>query len=295
MHVPDLGRIGIWGRELRFGERGAVLDAVAELESLGFGALWVPGGAGGPLLEVCADVLAATHEVPVATGILNFWWYDPADVARDHAAIDAAHPGRFLLGLGVGHVRFLDAESAARARRPLQATAEYLDALERHAPQGTDPARVLAALGPRMLELAGRRTLGTHPFMVPVAHTRRARETLGPGKLVAPELSVILETDITRARERAREEMTLYFGLPNYTNEWRRLGYTDEDLREPGSDRLVDDIYAYGALDAIAERIREHHEAGADHVCLRVVTNLPMTGVDEPLPREAWRELAALL
>jgi probable F420-dependent oxidoreductase len=293
--VKSLGRVGIWSRELRFGEAGDARDASAELEELGFGTLWIPGGGGGDLLEVVADRLAATRDVVVATGILNVFGHDPEDVAREHAQIDRDHPGRFLLGIGIGHAKFLDAEGVLRSQKPLTLVSEYLDDLARYAPPGTNPARCVAALAPRMVELSGRRTLGVHPYMVPVEHTASVRATLGDGPLVAPELTVALGSDIADAKARARADLALYLTLPNYTRTWARLGYGDDELAHGGSDRLVEALYALGTVEQVGARVREHLDAGADHVCLRVVTNAPMTGVDEELPRAAWRELSALV
>jgi probable F420-dependent oxidoreductase len=293
--MQALGRLGIWSRELRFGEAADMRDGAAELEQMGYGTLWVPGGFDGPLLEICADQLAATRRVAIATGILNVFGHDPAVVAREQAGIDDAHPGRFLLGIGVGHAKFLDAEAQARSRRPLEVISEYLDELDRHAPAGSSPARAVAALAPRMVQLARERTLGIHPYMVPAEHTAEVRAALGAGPLVATELSVVLGADLDELRARARADLELYLTLPNYVRTWGRLGYGAGDLADGGSDRLVDAIYALGSLERIGARVDEHLAAGADHVCLRVVTNAPMLGADEPLPREAWRQLAALI
>jgi probable F420-dependent oxidoreductase len=293
--MNELGRVGIWSRELRFGDPSEAREAAVELEELGFGTLWIPGGGGdGNLLPTIEDQLAATSDVVLATGILNVFGHDPEDVAREHARLDEEHPGRFLLGIGIGHARFLAPEAVARSRRPLAVISEYLDALERFAPAATAPARVVAALGPKMVALAGERTLGVHPYMVPVEHTAFVREALGPVPIVAPELSVVVGGDAAGARDRARTDLALYLELPNYVSVWQRLGYGDADLADGGSDRLVDALYAYGSIDQIAARIRQHHEAGADHVCLRVVTNAPMEGV-ERIPRPEWRELAPLV
>jgi probable F420-dependent oxidoreductase len=293
--LHDLGRLGIWSRELRFGEAGDMRDGAAELEALGFGTLWVPGGFDGPLLEICANQLGATSRVVIATGILNVFGHDPAHVAREQAVIDERFPGRFLLGIGVGHATFLGAEAQEQSRRPLTVIARYLDELERHAPADSSPNRVVAALAPRMVQLARERTLGIHPYMVPVAHTAEVRAALGEGPLVLTELSAVLGTDLDDLRARARLDLALYLTLPNYVRTWGRLGFGPDDLASGGSDRLVDAVYALGTVEQIGERVREHLAAGADHVCLRVVTNAPMTGADETLPRAAWRELAALV
>jgi probable F420-dependent oxidoreductase len=293
--MPDLGRVGIWSRELRFGDRAEAREAARELEDLGFGTLWIPGGGGDDeLLPVIDEQLGATRRVVVATGILNVFGHDPHDVARSHAQLDRSHPGRFLLGIGIGHAKFLDDESAARSRKPITVISEYLDTLERDAPAGSSPARVVAALGPKMVALAGARTRGVHPYMVPVEHTTLVRGLLGPLPVVAPELSVVLGRTVDEGRARARADLALYLQLPNYVKVWQRLGYGDGDLADGGSDRLVDALYAIGSVEQIGERIREHHAAGADHVCLRVVTNAPMTGV-ERIPREEWRRLAPLV
>jgi probable F420-dependent oxidoreductase len=293
--VQDLGRLGIWSRELRFGEAAEMRSGAAELEQMGFGTLWVPGGFDGPLLEICADQLGATSSVAIATGILNVFGHDPADVAREQAEIDERFPGRFLLGIGVGHAKFLSPEAQEQSRRPLEVISRYIDELERHAPAATAPARVVAALAPRMVQLARERTLGVHPYMVPVSHTAQVRAALGDGPLVLTEQSVVIGTDLDGLRASARLDLALYLTLPNYVRTWGRLGYGADDLAGGGSDRLVDALYALGTVEQIGERVREHIAAGADHICLRVVTNAPMTGAGETLPRAAWRELSALV
>lgn len=290
--MPSLGQIGIWSGQLRFGDPVESLEAAAELDELGFGALWIPD-VGGPVLETVARLLGVTKRAVVATGILNVWMHDPAEVASDHARIDVEHPDRFLLGLGISHAPIVDADAPGRYRRPLQTMIEYLDALDSHAPNGHRPARVLAALGPKMVELAGKRTLGIHPYLVPVEHTQRVREALGPNSLVAPALSVILEPDRDTAREIARRDITLYLGLPNYVNSWRRLGFTEADFENNGSDTLIDALYALGPVESVAERIAAHHAAGADHVCLRAITAHPDDAAR--LPRAEWRHLAGLI
>jgi probable F420-dependent oxidoreductase len=284
--LPELGPIGIWGPELRFGDPVESLEAAAELEELGYGALWIPD-VGGPVLESVERLLRGTNRVSVATGILNVWMHDAAEVAAGQTRIEREFPGRFVLGLGISHAPIVDADEPGRYRRPLGTMREYLDALDSAEPEGR---RILAALGPKMLELARERTLGAHPYLVPVEHTRIAREALGPDRLLAPELTVILESDPQAARELARADLVMYFALPNYTNAWRRLGYGDLDLADGGSDRLVDALYAWGTLERIAARLQEHRAAGADHVCLRVARSSR-----EGFPRSEWRDLAAAL
>lgn len=235
-------------------------------------------------------MLQSTRHATVATGILNVWAHEPADVAATEARLDAGYGGRFLLGLGIGHARLVDADAPGRYARPVETMARYLDALDASSPAGARPARVLAALAPRMVELAGQRGLGVHPYMTPVEHTTWVRDELGSGAIVATALGVVLEPDLDRARAEARRDLALYLTLPNYVRTWRRLGYTDADLAGGGSDRLVDALYGLGSPARVAERVHEHLEAGATHVCLRVVTNQP-----ERLARGEWRDLAAAL
>jgi probable F420-dependent oxidoreductase len=281
-----LGPVGIWGPQLRFGDPAEANEAAAELEELGFGALWIPD-VGGPVLEAVQRLLGATGRATIATGILNVWMHDAADVAAGQARIEQEHPGRFLLGLGISHAPIVDAEQPGRYARPLATMRSYIDELDA---AGGGSRRVLAALGPKMLALARERTLGAHPYLVPVEHTGFARDALGAERLLAPELTVVLEPDAARARELARGDLAHYLGLPNYTNAWRRLGFSDDDVAAGGSDRLLEALYAWGGLDGIARRLAEHRAAGADHVCFRVVADAP----PDVFPRAEWRELAAL-
>jgi probable F420-dependent oxidoreductase len=280
-----LDGVGIWSTELRNHEdEGERRDAAAELEELGYSALWIPGGRGGPVFDAAGVVLRGTREVTVATGILNIWMHDPEQAAAERAQLDDAYEGRFLLGLGVSHAPLVD-----RYEKPLTAMRGYLDSLDAAAPPVPKEERVLAALGPKMLELARDRSAGAHPYLVNVEHTRRAREILGGGPLLAPELGVVLEDDPGRAREIARGQLQRYMGMPNYVNNWRRLGFSEEDFASGGSNGLVDALIAWGDVEGIAERIEEHFDAGADHVCLQVMTS------GDGLPRAEWRELSAAL
>src|SRR3954454_16789730 len=280
-----LSGVGVWSGELRRHEdEGERRDAAAELEELGYATLWIPGGRGGRVFDAAGLLLNATREMSVATGILNIWRHDPEEAAAERAQLDDAYEGRFLLGLGVSHAPLID-----RYEKPLSAMRGYLDSLDAAAPAVTKEERVLAALGPKMLELARDRSAGAHPYLVPVEHPRRAREILGGAPLLAPELGVVLEDDEIRARDVARRALEVYMGLPNYVNNWRRLGYGDDDLANGGSDRLIDDLVAWGDVEGIAERIEEHFDAGAAHVCLQVITER------EGLPRDEWRELSAAL
>jgi probable F420-dependent oxidoreductase len=242
----EIGTIGVW-RGKRHGTSG--LD---EIEALGYGAFWLGGS---PSLAETRPYLDATTEMPVATGILNIWKHDPHDVAREFADF----PERFLLGIGVGHP-----EATSDYTRPLKAMREFFD--------GLDLPRerlIAAALGPKMLDLAKERSLGAHPYFVDVQHTRFAREHVGDGVLIAPEVAVVVEPDDETARKIAREYAQTYLELSNYTGNLRRFGYTDADFADGGSDRLIDAVIPHGSPGQIAEAIRAHLEAGADHVCIQ--------------------------
>ena len=278
-----LGRVGIWARELRFDpDPSAIADAAAELEEHGWSALWIPD-AGGDIFGAVDVLLDATRSVAIATGILNIWMQDPEEVARESNA--RWESGRFVLGLGASHAALVE-----QYARPYSAMREYLDALDAATPPVPDGARLLAALGPKMVALSGDRAAGAHPYLVTTEHTRTARGILGPDAVLAPELGVVLDGDVARGRERAREHVADYLELPNYANSMRRMGFTEHDLRDGGSDRLVDAVVAVGDEGAIRARVDEHLEAGADHVCIQVVG--PM---GQPLPRETWRQLAPVL
>jgi probable F420-dependent oxidoreductase len=287
----SLGRVGIWSRQLfRHEDRGAIADAAAEAEELGYTALWIPGGHGGDVLGASRHLLEATKRIPVATGILNVYLQGEASkVAQGTAAIEEDHPNRFLLGLGVSHAPAVNKDEPGRYGRPVTKMRSYLDELDQSAAPVPKNKRMLAALGPRMLELSRDRTAGAHPYFVPTEHTYIARSVLGTDRLLAPEQAVHLETDPQKAREDARGHVERYLELDNYVNNLRRLGYTDDDFKDGGSDRLVDALVAWGDEEAIAQRIAEHHEAGADHVCIQVI------GPQSEPTREAWRRLAPAL
>lgn len=281
---------GVWNAGLRTLEHSEAADAVAELEALGFSALWIAGGARSTVLDTVAAALDGTREITVATGILSVYAEEPGVVAAAHARLTEAHAGRFLLGLGVSHRRFVDADGEERYEKPLPAMRRYLDGLDAAEPPVPEAERVLAALRPGMLRLAGRRTLGAHPYLVTPEHTARARELLGPEPLLAPEQTVVLETDPARAREIARAHLSIYLPLENYRNSWRELGLTDEDWAGDGSERLVDLLVPWGDEEAARRAVEAHREAGADHVCVQVAA-----GHREAVPRELWRRLAPAL
>jgi probable F420-dependent oxidoreductase len=289
----NLTGIGIWSSALLGNpDDAAVADAAAEIEALGYTALWIPEGAGGAIFERSEQVLAATKRVPVATGILNVWAHEPAEAAAGHARLTAAHPGRFLLGLGISHAVIVDRDEPGRYRKPLTTMRNYLDGLDAAEAPVPREERILAALGPKMLELARERSLGSHPYFTHADHTGAAREVLGPDALLAPEVAVVPETDEERARAIARDYIQLYLGLPNYTNNLLRHGFTDDDLRDGGSDRLVDAVVPWGDPGRIAAALRAHLDAGADHVCIQVLTSGSRY---RDLPRQEWRELAPAL
>jgi probable F420-dependent oxidoreductase len=281
---------GIWSMNLRYGERGEVAAVAAELEALGYSALWVPD-VGGELFGPLSTLLGATSTATIATGILNVWLHTPEETAAGHAALTAEHGPRFLCGVGISHQVFVDMVKAPDTyQHPVAAMAAYLDGLDAAEAPLRKENRMLAALGPKMLELARTRTAGTHPYLVTPELTARARGGVGPDGLVASELGVVLDADPSRARATARRNLRGYLGLPNYSNNWKREGFTDDDLADGGSDRLIDALVAWGDEATIAARVQEHRDAGADHVCVQVMTDDPQS-----FPIEQWRALAPAL
>jgi probable F420-dependent oxidoreductase len=281
-----LGPIGIWSLELRFGDASRSADAAAELDELGFGALWIPGGVGGDVLGSVDKLFGATRNAVIAIGIINIWKHDAREVGEWWRARHTDYQERVLLGLGVSHGPLI----GDAYRKPLAAMREYLADLS--AEELPAMNMCIAALRPAMLSLARERTAGAHPYLVTPDHTVLAREVLGPDALLAPEQGVLLETDPRQARETARRALKHYRHLPNYVASWQRLGFTDEDITNL-SNRLIDGLFAWGSVDAIAERVKQHLAAGADHVCLQVISDSPRPDVEAM--RSTWRELAALL
>lgn len=258
MTKPDLGRYGVFGR-------GATPQQAAEIEALGYGAIWV-GGSPPAELDWVEPLLGATERLKVATGIVNIWTAAAGPVAESFHRINTAYPGRFLLGIGVGH-----REVITEYKKPLDALNEYLDKLDEYGVPKEH--RVVAALGPQVLKLSARRSAGAHPYLTTPEHTAQARELIGPDAFLAPEHKAILTTDADKARAVGRQVLELYLNLNNYLNSWKRLGFTDSDIAKPGSDRLVDAVVAYGTVDAIAARLKQHLDAGADHVPVQVLTS----------------------
>ncbi len=286
----DLSGIGIWSGELRHGEEGEKREAVAELEQLGYTAAWIPD-VGGDVFGALRDLLDATTTLVAATGILNLWMHSAAHVGEGFDALEADFAGRTLLGIGVSHHLLIDQSHPGEYKKPLAKTREYLDELDEVSPTVPADRRVLAALGPKMLELARDRAGGAHPYLVTPEHTAVAREALGDGPLLAPEQHVVLETDADQARAVAREGLGIYLQLPNYVNNWRRLGFGEDDFADGGSDRLIDHVVVWGDEATIAARVQAHFDAGADHVCVQAYTGAERPG----FPRAEWRALAPAL
>lgn len=259
--VNTLGKLGIWQTTIS-------PDLAGEVEKLGYGAIWL-GASPSADLKAVEDLLEATERIVVATGIVNMWASDAASVAASYHRIAAKYPGRFLLGVGVGH-----REATKEYQKPYDKIVSYLDELDQAGVPVAD--RALAALGPKVLKLAGERTAGAHPYLTTPEHTRQARELLGEGPLLAPEHKVVLETDPERARAIGRERVNPYLRLINYVNNWRRLGFTDEDFGNTVSDRLHDAVVAWGTAESIAARLTEHLDAGADHVCIQALDADPL-------------------
>ncbi len=279
---------GVWSAQMRYGDEGEIAEAAAELEELGYDAIWIPD-VGGEVLGSAEVLLRAAPRITVATGILNVWMHDAATVAERRASWSDAWQHRFLLGLGVSHAPLIDHGNPGRYNKPFSKMVEFLDALDGAATPYPVDARVLAALKPKMLSLARDRAAGAHPYFVPSEHVARAHEALGPNAMIAVELAVVIDADPSTARETARKHTAVYTTLPNYTNNLRDFGFSDDDFAERGSDRLVDAIVAWGSLDTIASRVSAMRDAGADHVCIQVIRP------DDEVPRADWRELAPAL
>ena len=283
------GGSGVWSSALRYGDKAAAAEAATELESLGYSALWLPD-IGGDLFDSIENLLVATSTVTIASGILNLWMHEAAEAAAEAHRLNSAHDHRFLMGIGVSHAPLIDMAEAGRYAKPLTRMREYLDGLDVAPHPVAAQDRVLAALGPKMLELARERTAGVHPYLVTPEHTAIARDAVGEDRLVAPEQAVVLVTEPIRARQLARAHLGGYIGLPNYANNWLRHGFTEDDLVDGGSDQLVDSLVVWGDEATILARVQEHRDAGADHVCVQVLTD----DLSVP-PMDEWRTLAPAL
>ncbi len=272
--MPNLGRFGVW----TFGAPKP--EQAAEIEQLGYGAVWIGGSPAGDLNYV-EPLLEATESLQVATGIINVWKDKAEDVAESYHRVEAAYPGRFLLGIGIGHP-----EHTEEYRKPYDVLVEYLDVLD--AAKVPTSRRVIAALGPKVLQLAAQRSAGAHPYLTTPEHTGQARNLIGNTVYLAPEHKVVLTEDAEEARAVGREAVGFYLNLSNYLNNWKRLGFSDEDIAKPGSDKLIDAVVAHGTPEAIAARLNEHLDAGADHVAIQVLGGwdklIPtLTALAEPL------------
>jgi probable F420-dependent oxidoreductase len=275
----DLGEFGLWTTYRRIGEeQGGTAAALAE--ELGYGVFWLGGS---PRLPSVRPLLEATAGIVIATSIVNIWAYDPTELAAEYAALEREFPGRLLVGVGVGHP-----EATSDYTKPLTAMRAFLDGLDAATPPLPAGRRCVAALAPKMLSLSAERSLGTIPYFIPVGHTTAARAQLGARALVAPEMACVVDDDSERARVAAREFARIYLGMSNYTSNLLRFGFTDGDVADGGSDRLIDAVVPHGSADALADIARAHLAAGADHVALQVV--------GEPgIPRRGWTALAEAL
>ena len=273
----ELGKYGIWRHETAL-----TPELAQQIETLGYGTVWIGGSPPGHL-ALAESLLAATDHIAVATSIINMWSTPAAEVAASYHRLEQAYPGRFLLGVGIGHP-----EATAEYRSPLATIVDYFDTLD--AAGVPRDGMVLAALGPKALTISAERSAGTIPYLTTPRHTREARELVGPGVLVAPEQKVVLESDPDKARAIGRPPVDRpYLHLRNYVSSLKRLGFTDEDIADGGSDRLIDALAVHGTPEAVAAGLTAHLDAGADHVCAQVLTE---PGAD-PLP--AMRDLAAAL
>lgn len=290
----ELGRVGLWAYQLDQVPASRARELAAEIEEIGYPTLWIPEMVGREPFVSSSLLLSATERLVMATGIASIYARDALCANSAWHTLTEAFPDRFLLGLGVSHQMMVEGLRGHDYSKPYSAMSAFLDGMDNGlytaSPSPVPPTRVLAALGPRMLRLAAERAAGAHPYFVPPEHTAFAREVMGPGPLLCPEQAVVLETDPTRAREIARGHMAMYLQLPNYTNNLLRLGFTADDVADGGSDRLVDAIVAWGDEETVAARVRAHHDAGADHVCVQVVPADPTAA-----PVAEWRRLASVL
>jgi probable F420-dependent oxidoreductase len=267
MTKPNLGKFGVFGHHALWQQ--LTPEQLQEIEALGYGAIWA-GGSPAAELDWVDPILGATNTLQLATGIVNIWTAEAGPTAESFHRIDKAYPNRFLLGIGVGHP-----EAHTEYKKPYDALTEYLDKLDEYGVP--KDRRVVAALGPQVLKLSARRSAGAHPYLTTPEHTAQARELIGPDALLAPEHKAVLTTSdqegAAQARAVGRKALEIYLNLANYTNNWKRLGFTDSDIAKPGSDALVDAFVAHGTADAVATRLKEHLAAGADHVPVQVLTS----------------------
>ena len=269
-----LKKLGVWSATDSLSAADAASFA-KRVEAWGYGALWIPEAIGREVFSASAWLLANTSSLVVASGIANIYARDSLSSAAAQKGLNEQSGDRFVLGLGVSHIPFVQDVRRHEYGKPVATMAAYLRGMAaapyKSVPPAAPPKTILAALGPKMLELSAAQADGAHPYNVTPEHTRQAREILGTGKLLCVELGAILETNPATARALARQFLTLYMGLPNYVNNWKRLGFSDTDFAGGGSDRLIDAVIAWGDESAIRARIEEHWQAGADHVCVQAI------------------------
>lgn len=291
--MTNIGSLGVWTAALDALEVPAAREQVAALDSQGWGALWVPEAYGREALTASAVYLAACERMAVATGIASIWARDAVSANAGARTLEAAFPGRFVLGLGVSHAPLVERLRGHVYDKPLSAMREYLEAMDASpyaAAGGSDPPpRVLAALGPRMQELSREHTQGVHSYLVTPEATAATSAVLGSDKILAVEQAVVLDDDDAEWRERANWHLEIYTGLPSYRASWSRQGFDEADLVRGGSDRLKSAMVVRG-LDAIRGRVQEHMDAGATHVCLQVLDESPFH-----VPSQDWARLAEAL
>lgn len=287
--MNDLGPVGIWQGVLDGHPSGVVREVVAELDEAGWPTMWIPETVARDPFVSAAVMLEATTNMQVATGIASIWARDPMTTANATLTLNEAYNGRFVLGLGVSHHTLTEWVRKHDYSKPLTKMREYLERMDASMFHGVQPEqppmRLLAALGPKMLELSATAADGAHPYFVPVEHTEIARTVIGPDAYLATEQMVVLETDPATAREIARKHMAVYLGLPNYANNLMRLGYTEEEITN-ADDRVVDAIVAWGTLDDVLARVKAHQDAGANHVCIQV-----LEADRAAVPLDAWRAI----
>ena len=286
--------IGVWTAQFDFQPAAAVVEAVHELEELGYGSVWLGENVGREPISQSTILLGATTRLIIATGVANIWARDPLSALAAQQTISEAYPDRFILGLGVSHTKLVNDIRRHDYRHPLQAMTDYLTAMDQAAGRyravpAQRTTRMLGALGPRMTRLARAMTDGVHTYLVPPEHTAATRELLGPDKLLVTEQAVVFERSRTRAHEVGRRHLRRYLSLVNYTDNLLRLGLTPDDFTDNGSDRLIDALITWGDEHAIAARINQHRQAGADHVCIQLLDH-----DSRALPRSQWHRLASL-
>ncbi len=287
----DIGKFGVWTFAFDQLPNAQAGTLAAEVEALGYGAIWIPEAVGKDPLVHSALLLSATSRIVLATGIANIYARDAMSMAQGHKTLTEAFPERFFLGLGVSHAPMVEGMRGHTYAKPIETMRSYLDAMDKAmyfaAEPAATPRRCIGALGPKMCALAAERTDGIHPYNVTPEHTAQVRAIVGPDKLVAVEHAVVIDTDAAAARAAGRAHLTMYLGLPNYVNNLLRLGFSEADVSDGGSDKLIDALVAHGTVEQVAAKLREHHAAGADHVCIQAIGT--------PTPASVWRELAPAL